>query len=79
MGVANVAQLVECLPSMHEALGLDCSTTWMGHGGIQRCREEDQKFKAIHDGLRDVAHLQSQSYTKIIFPADGWVCVCVCV
>lgn len=31
--LGRVVQLVECLPSIHEALGLLCSTTQTGHGG----------------------------------------------
>lgn len=33
-GAGDLAQLVECLPSMHDSLGLIPSTTKTRHGGV---------------------------------------------
>lgn len=55
-GASDVAQVVECLTSMHNTQGLNPSTTRTRSGG------QDQKFKSNLDSMRP--HLTKQCYLE---------------
>ena len=50
-GTGDVAQVTECLPSMHKVLGSIPSTIYTGQAGaeLRRWGKEDQKFKITLD------------------------------